>query len=192
MKLRNYCAVALAIWAGALAPSLYAEPSTALGLIPEGNRYVGEQSKDRVVEIRSEKSVGSLAPAVWYVVYYDPTATLKATEVKFGAGKMIDVKRPMRLLEPIRHDDRPLDRAKVKIDSDRALAISLKEPMLKNITLKATQFWLEHGDLGPQWRVRLWAAKLSNPERMADIGQLFIDAGSGEVFKNDLHLNRVD
>src|SRR5438034_7573299 len=77
-----------------------AEP-TALQLIKEGNRYVGEQAKDRVVQIRSEKSIGSLVPVVWYIVYYDPTASLKAVEVKFGAGKMLDVKRPFRLLEPV-------------------------------------------------------------------------------------------
>ena len=30
-------------------------------------------------------------PNVWYVVYYDPDAVLKAVEVKFGAGKKMDV-----------------------------------------------------------------------------------------------------
>ena len=75
--------------------------ATAFELAKEGNRYVGEQSKDRIVQIRCEKSVGGLIPNIWYVVFYDPTATLKAVEVKFGAGKMLDVKRPMRLLEPV-------------------------------------------------------------------------------------------
>ena|SRR5438093_1194659 len=67
---------------------------TAFELIKEANRYVGEQSKDKVVQIRSEKSVGSLTPVVWFVVLYDPTATLKAAEVQFAAGKMVGVKRP--------------------------------------------------------------------------------------------------
>src|SRR5688572_26296850 len=73
---------------------------TAFDLIKEGNRYVGEHIKDKVVQIRSEKSIGGLTPTIWYVVYYDTTASLKATEVKVGAGKMPDVKRPMRLVEP--------------------------------------------------------------------------------------------
>src|SRR5262249_55248706 len=65
-----------------------ANEMTAFELISEGNRYVGEQAKDKVVQIRSEKSIGGLTPNIWFVVYYDPTANLKATEVKFGAGKM--------------------------------------------------------------------------------------------------------
>src|SRR6476660_680472 len=74
-----------------------AEP-TAFELIKEGNRYVGEHVRDHVVQIRSEKSIGGLAPTIWYIVYYDSPANLKATELKFGAGKMMDVKRPTRLL----------------------------------------------------------------------------------------------
>src|ERR1700722_5484498 len=68
---------------------------TAYQLIKEGNRYVGGDAKDKVVQIRSEKSIGTLTPNVWYIVYYDPDATFKATEVKFGAGQKMDVKRPM-------------------------------------------------------------------------------------------------
>src|SRR5688572_31167962 len=77
-----------------------AKELTAFDLIKEGNRYVGEHVRDKVVQIRSEKSVGGLTPNIWYVVYYDTTASLKAMEVKVGAGKMPDVKRPMRLVEP--------------------------------------------------------------------------------------------
>src|ERR1043165_10038171 len=73
---------------------------TAFELIKEANRYVGEQSKDKVVQIRSEKSIGSLTPVVRFVVLYDPTATLKATEVQFAVGKMVAVKRPFPLFQP--------------------------------------------------------------------------------------------
>jgi sporulation protein YlmC with PRC-barrel domain len=59
--------------------------ATALALVKEGNRYVGEQAKDKLVQIRSEKSVSGITPSVWYVVFYDPTAALKATEVKFAS-----------------------------------------------------------------------------------------------------------
>src|SRR5882672_9697830 len=75
-----------------------AKEMTAFELAKEGNRFVGEQSKDKVVQIRSDKSVGSLIPSIWYVVYYDPDATLKSVEVKFGAGQKMDVKRPARVL----------------------------------------------------------------------------------------------
>ena len=94
---------------------------TAFDLIKLGDQYVGIQSKDKVVQIRSEKSVASLTPNIWYVVYYDPDATFKATEVKFGAGEKLDVSRPWRMLEPITGDDKILDSAKLKVDSDNAL-----------------------------------------------------------------------
>src|SRR5256885_16658800 len=104
-----------------------AEP-TAFELIKEANRYVGEQAKDRVVQVRSEKSIGSLTPNIWFVVLYDPTASMKATEVKFGAGKMLDVKRPMRLFEPAFGGDKQMDRAKLKTDSEAAIKKAMEEP----------------------------------------------------------------
>jgi hypothetical protein len=177
-----------------------AEP-TAFDLIKEGDRYVGEQAKDRVVQIRSEKSIGTLTPNIWYVVFYDPTASLKAVEVKFGAGKMLDVKRPWRLLEPVSGGDLPLDREKLKIDSPDAIKIALKEPLLQNLKITATQLKLDRvgegvlGQGGPGqgvWKVRLWAAKLRNPERDADIGEVWISSTDGQVLKDDLHINRVD
>ena len=126
---------------------------TAFDLVKLGDQFVGVQSKDKVVQIRSEKSVASLTPNIWYVVYYDPDATLKAVEVKFGAGQKMDVSHPLRLLEPITGADKVLDSAKLKVDSDKALKIALSQPLLKNLSLKATHLWLEHGDNCPQWLV---------------------------------------
>jgi len=174
---------------------------TAFDLLKEANRYVGEQAKDKVVQIRSEKSIGSLTPNIWYVVLYDPTATLKAQEVKFGAGKMLEVKRPFRLLEPVTGGDAPLDREKLKIDSDKAAKTALKEEMLTNLKITALSLKLERvcegvlGVTGPGqgvWKVRLWAAKLRDPSRDADIGEIWVSAFDGKVIKNDLHINRVD
>ena len=115
---------------------------TAYQLIKEGNRYVGEDAKDKVVQIRSEKSIGVLTPNIWYVVYYDPDATFKATEVKFGAGQKLDVKRPMRVLEIGSGDDKKLDRKKLIVDSDKAISTATKEPLLQNLKLTATQLWI--------------------------------------------------
>jgi hypothetical protein len=50
------------------------------------------------------------------------------------------------------------------VDSDKAHEIATSQPLLKNLTLKATQLWLEHGDLGPQWRVKIWAAKFKRSQ----------------------------
>jgi hypothetical protein len=185
------------------APSLRvcaAEP-TAFDLIKEGNRYVGEQCKDKIVQIRSEKSIGSLTPIIWHIVYYDPTATLKATEVKFAAGKMQKVQRPWRLLEPVTGGDVPLERSKLKVDSDEAIKTALKEPLLENIKATATELNLERvgeGVLGqagaaqPVWKVKVWAAKLRNPSRDADIGEVWVSADEGKVVKSDLHISRLD
>jgi len=168
---------------------------TAFELAKEGNRYIGEQAKDKVVQIRSEKSIASLTPDIWYVVYYDPDATLKAVEVKFGAGKKMEVKRPVRLLEPITKADEPLSPEKLKVDSDTALAIARREPLLGNLTLKASRLILErHGmdDPTPVWRIRLWAAKLENPRDNADVGEVIISAEDGTVLKRDLKPAHVD
>lgn len=179
--------LAVATMAFAVARTALAADPTAFELAKMGNQYVGVESKDKVVQIRSEKSVGTLVPSIWYVVYYDPNATLKAVEVKFGAGQKMDVSHPLRLLEPITGEDRVLDRTKLKVDSDQAMKIALAEPLLKNLTLKATEFWLRHGDLGPEWRVKLWAAKLKDPSDDADVGVVDISAADGSVVKVDLH-----
>jgi hypothetical protein len=168
-----------------------AEP-TAYELIKEGNKHVGEEAKDKVVQIRSEKSIGTMTPIIWYVVYYDPDATFKATEVKFGAGKKMDVKRPTRLFEMGSGDDKKLDRKRMNVDSDKALKTATSEPLLTNLKLTASQMWLQRGEDGPVWRVKLWAAKLRNPEKDADIGDVFVSADDGKVVRSDLHINRVD
>jgi len=176
----------------AAAPGALAGEATAFDLIKEGNRYVGEQSKDKIVQIRSEKSIGTLTPAIWHLTYYDPDATLKSVEVKFGAGQKLDVSRPLRLLEPVTGGQKAMDRARLKIDSDRALQVAQAEPLLKALTLKASQMWLQAGDDGPVWKVRLWAAKLKHPNSSANIGELFISAEDGKVVRSKLHINSVD
>ena len=55
----------LGLMLSGLAHPLAAAEPTALSLIKEGNRYVGEDVKDQVVQIRSDKSVGGLTPNVW-------------------------------------------------------------------------------------------------------------------------------
>ena len=173
---------------------------TAFQLVKEGDRFVGEQSKGKVIQIQSEKSVGSLMPNVWTVVYYDPTATLKATEVKFGAGKMLEVKRPMRLVQRVVGGNTPLDLDKLKVDSDQAVQTVLKEPLLENIKATSTQLKLQRVNDGAVlkdgsgdvvWQVRLWAAKLNNPERNVDIGEVWVSAADGKVVKTQLHLDRL-
>ena len=47
-------AILFALLALSSVPSLLAGDKTAFDLIKEGNRYVGEQAKDKIVQIRSE------------------------------------------------------------------------------------------------------------------------------------------
>ncbi|MEW6302095.1 MAG: hypothetical protein AB1705_01395 [Verrucomicrobiota bacterium] len=166
---------------------------TALNLAKLGNAYVGEHAKDKVVQIRSDKSVGSLTPNVWYVVYYDQTAPLKAVEVKFGAGQMMGVERPLRLLEPLFGNDQPLLADKIKIDSNEAIELALKEPILKNLKVTSTAPKLERGEDGlPVWKVRVWAAKLRNPTEEADLGEIILSAEDGKLRLAKVEISRVD
>ncbi len=180
---------------GLLASGFTNEP-TAFELIKEGNRHIGEEAKDQVIQIRSEKSIGTLTPSIWYVVYYDPDAPARATEVKFGAGSKLGVKRPSRVVQSFRGSRLLLNREKLKMDSDKIVDLATKEPMLNNLKLRATQLWLQRQgwtpDDGPVWKVRLWAAKLRRPEETVNIGELFLSAEDGKVLRNDLHINRVD
>jgi len=166
--------------------------STAFQLVKEGNHYISEEAHDKVVTIHSDKSVGSLTPNIWYITYYDKDASLKAVTVKFGAGQKMDVSRPFRLIERANGDDQPLDSAKLKVDSDAAANTALAEPLLKNLTVRATQLWLERHDGEVQWRVRIWVSKLKHPNDDADVGEVFVNSETGKVAKVDLHPDSAD
>jgi hypothetical protein len=166
--------------------------ATAFELMKEGNRYVGEQAKDRVVQVRSERSVGSLTPKVWFVVFNDPTAAMKAVEVKFAAGKMVDVKRPFRLVERISDASRPMDKDKLKIDSDKAIETALKEAILEDVKVKSVEAKLENSNTGPVWTLKLWAQKLDKANETANIGKIVLTADDGKVIESDIHLDRLD
>jgi hypothetical protein len=170
----------------------WASEKTAFDLAKEADKHVGEDAKGKVVQIRSEKSIGSLTPTIWYVVLYDTDATAKATEVKFGAGQKLSVKRPARVLELGFRDHLPLDKDKLKVDSDEAIKTASTDPLVKNLKLTASKLNLEKWEGQPVWKVRLWAEKLRDSRRDADIGEVIIAADTGKVLKNDLKIERVD
>src|SRR5689334_24864450 len=119
--LKSTFVLATAVFFVSGGPVLAADEPTALSLIKEANRYVGEETKDQVVQIRSEKSVASLTPNIWYVVFYDKDATFKTAEVKFGAGKKLEVKHPMRQPFAYINYKNVMDSKTLKIDSDKAI-----------------------------------------------------------------------
>jgi hypothetical protein len=174
------------------------EEPTAFALIELGNDYVGIESKGKVVQIRSERSVGDVVPQIWYIVYYDPDARFRATEVKFAGRRKLDVKRPTRLFERVAGATSAISEDRLNIDSDEAIAIALKEPLLERLTIKATELRLEKaGGKGrgdetlPIWRVRLWAERLNRPGREVDIGEVIVSAEDGKVLEADLRIQRV-
>lgn len=196
MKLNSWMSVGKMVAAAlvfvALSLPTQAGDATAFDLIKEGNRHVGEDSKDKVTQIRSEKSVGGLVPTIWFVVYYDADARMKATEVKFGAGKKMDVTRPFRLIERAT-GYQPMERAKLKIDSDEALKIAQKDPLLEKLKLTNSKMVLEKGeDTRPVWKVTLWAEKSREPSKTVEVGTIVILAEDGRVLDRFLEINRVD
>lgn len=171
--------------------SVHADDVTAINLIKEGDKYVGDDVKGKVVEIRSEKSNGGLTPDIWYVAYDDEDATFKIAEVKFEGGKKTSVRRPTRPLELTARNMEIMDRKKLNIDSDKAQAIAAGDSSLSGAKLSAMQFWLQNKDGGPVWKVKLWAQKTDHPDKIADIGEIYISADDGKVMRHDLHLEHL-
>jgi hypothetical protein len=126
------------------------------------------------------------------VVYYDDFAKLKATEVKFAGGKVVSVKQPFRLGAAITEKDMPFDNKKLKVDSDEALKIALKENILENLTITASQMKLERQAEIPVWKLTLWAKKLKNPNKDAEIGEIWLTAEEGKVVKLDINPRKVE
>ena len=170
----------------------FAEERTAFSLIKDANDYVGKDTRDQVVGFRSEKSVASLNPNIWYVVYFDHDATFKTTEVKFGAGQKLEVRHPMRPPFDYTNPRDLLDLKRLKVDSDQAIKTAIAQPLLEKLNVRATQLWLQNRDGVPTWQVRMWAAKLRHPDSDANIGDVYVSADDGKVTKVDLHIDRVD
>jgi hypothetical protein len=160
---------------------------TGLDLIKRGDDYVGIQSKDKVIEIYSDKSVASLDPNIWHVVYYDPTVFSKTVEVKFEAGQETGVAHPMHPFQLPAKPSQIIDLSKISVDSDHAVEIAASRPVLKGLQLRCSKVTLQNGDVGPEWKVQLWSAKVSDPTKDAYVGTVRISAADGSIVQSDLH-----
>jgi uncharacterized protein YabE (DUF348 family) len=85
-----------------------------------------------------------------------------------------------------------LDWDKLKVDSDRALKIAASQPLLNGLTLRASRMTLQRTDDGVVWKVELWAAKVNDSTKEADIGAVTISAADKSVIQTDLHPNNAD
>ena len=166
--------------------------TTALDLIKKGNDYVGMPSRNKVLKIYSDKSVTSLEPNIWHVIYYDPTVISKTIEVKFGAGEEMDVSHPMRPFQWPASANDILDHSKLNVDSTRALSIATSQPLLKSLQVKASKMALENTDSGPVWNVELYATKLHDPTKLVSIGTVRLSANDGSVVKSNLDPGSVE
>lgn len=155
---------------------------TAFALVKEGNQYLLARDKNRVTEIRSEISSNGLTPDVWYIDFFDSTTAFKSTEVKFVSGKVVGVTHPKHVLTAFQ-GNKQMEWKRMKIDSDRALSIALKEPELKNLDIQAVQFSLDREALGSTWKIRFWTPRLGKPGQASPIGEIHISGVSGEIFK---------
>ena len=164
----------------------WAEP-TALDLVKKGDNYVGVQSKNKILQIYSDKSVASLEPNIWHVVFFDPDTFFKSTDVKFGAGQEMEVAHPMHPFQFPAKPDQIMDLSKVRVDSDRALEIASSQPLLKGLTLRESKLTLQKMDGVPTWKVEFWAAKVNDPTKNAGIGSVCVSATDGSVLNMDLH-----
>ena len=185
---RNEGLVLGAVLALATAQLASAQP-TALDLLKQGDNYVGVQSKDKILEIFSEKSVAGLEPNVWHVVYYNPDVFFKSTDVKFGAGQEMEVSYPMHPLHVFQmpaQPDQVMDSSRLKVDSDQALQIATSQPLLKGLTLRESRMTLEKVNGVPTWKVELWAARLRNPTEDVSVGTVSISAVDRSIINNGL------
>ena len=185
-------AACLALWLTTAALASPPPSVTAFGLARAANRHVGEQCRDRIVEIYSEKSADGLVPDVWHIVFYDPEATFRSRVVKFTVGKEPTVRRPMRLFEALVGDHLPLDHSQLRIDSDQALKIAAREPGLAGAELKATQFLLIRADEQPVWKIRLWVEVGKAGSEPVAIGEVQVSALDGRVVKSSLQPPRAE
>ena len=175
-----------------LAPGVLASECTALGLINEANHHVSDEAKDKIVQIRSEKSADTLAPNTWTIVYYDTSVRGRKTEVKFVDGAKSEVGHPFRLFARKETSENVLDRSKLKMDSDQALKIAQKDGLLDKLKLSHSRMTLEKQEETPVWKITFWAGKTHEPESAVEIGDIFVNAENGKIVRRDLHLQRVE
>ncbi|HEY1172176.1 MAG TPA: hypothetical protein VGH19_12455 [Verrucomicrobiae bacterium] len=172
---------------------------TALDLAKEGNKYVIEQSRDKIVQIRSDKSSRSTTPTTWYVVYFESLTPVEnatsrfatGTELKFTAGNLVSVKRNVQLLGLTTEQYAEMDASQLKVDSDKALDIALREPILENLKVMGTDMTLTQGTEGfPIWKISIWAAKKDTKIDLK-VGEIWVSSVDGKVSKINVNPGRV-
>jgi len=164
------------------APVVRRQP-TALELARTGNNHVSERSKNKIIEIVSDRMPVDTVTQQWRIVYYDPKATYKAVEVRFEGGEMVRVHEPTRL-SGVFSTPKPLDFEKLKVESDQALRIALALPPVKELAVRSVELELDRGYAGaPVWNVRLFGNATPESTTETALGYAVIFADDGRVLK---------
>lgn len=172
---------------------------SAFELAKDGDKYIVESSRDKVIQIRSEKSIHGLTPNVWYVVYFDSMKETGvenyrfayATELKFSSGNLVSIKRDKELLNSSSEQYTPMDMSSMTVDSTQALSIALKEPVLESLKVSGSDMTLEQGPEGyPVWKVSVWAIK-NGTKIDVKVGEIWISSLDGKVCKLTVDPARV-
>jgi serine/threonine protein kinase len=173
------------------APPARPKQPTALQLVRQGNTHVSERSKDKVVQIVSERTAIDSPPQNWRIIYYDPKARYKLVEVQFEDGKMSRIHELTRLLGFLTPQaQKPIDIEKLKIDSSDALKITLNLAAIKNLTVQSAELALERGYGGsPVWKVSLFGSSENDPLKEKSLGYAILLTDDGKVLKETLSIN---
>ena len=164
---------------------------TGLEALREANRQVGAEAKNKILQVRSERSTNGLAPKTWSVMFYDASVGMKTTVVKLSAGREPRIDHPFALFK--RPDPKRIfDPSSVRIDSDAALKVAAKDRLLEKVKLNGARITLELWEGSPVWKIEFWAEKAKEPARTPAIGQIFVDGQEGKVVNRDLHISRTE
>lgn len=169
-------------------------PPTAFLALKEGDRFLNGRSRGKVVKIVSTKSADGSMPANWSVFYFDPLARQKLVEVQFVGHEMIKVHEPGAPFGGLfASTPKPLDTAKLAINSDEMARILLRQPDVDRLPARITELELMAGDRDePVWKVVLWSVKRRDPNLSVRIGELLVAAADGRIISSTLKPSRVD
>jgi len=127
-------------------------------------------------------------PTNWSVFYFDPMARQRLVEVQFHGHEMIKVHEPGSAFGGLfASTPRPLDNAKLSIDSDEAVRILLRQPEVDKLPARITELELTSGDRDePVWKIVLWSVKRRDSTVSVRIGELLLAASDGRVISSTL------
>ena len=167
---------------------------TAFLALKEGDRFLNDRSRGKVVKIVSSKSTDGTMPTNWSVSYFDPMARQKLVEVQFRGHEMIKVHEPGAALGGLFDaTPRPLDSAKLAINSDEAVRILLRQPEIDKLPVRITELELTAGNHDePVWKIVMWSVKRRDPKLSVRIGELLVAASDGRIISSTLKPSRAD